>query len=65
MMKLLNFEELFQTYEEPARSIMTLRYLDNKTQNEVSEIMNINPKFVSRIEKVTIEHIDANNTIFS
>lgn len=65
MMKLLNFEELFQSYNEPARSIMTLRYIENKPLNEVADIMHINPKFISRIEQVTIEHIDANNTIYS
>lgn len=65
MIKLLNFEELFQAYKEPARSIMTLRYIDNRPLNEVADFMNIDPKFISRIEQVTIDHIDANNTIYS
>lgn len=65
MIKLLNFEELFQSYNEPARSIMTLRYIDNRPLDEVAEFMKIDPKFISRIERVTIEHIDATQNIYS
>lgn len=55
---MINVEKLLEivnSFEYPANVIMRLRYVDFKTQQEVSEELGIDVRFISRIEKVSLE----------
>lgn len=43
--------------EPLTKKVMVLRYLEGKTQKEVSEKLNIHEKFVARIEQIAVEYI--------
>lgn len=51
LMNHLFLQQLLETLEERDRTLILLRYFENKTQNQVAEILGISQVQVSRLEK--------------
>lgn len=51
LMNHLFLQQLLETLEERDRKLILLRYFENKTQNQVAEILGISQVQVSRLEK--------------